>query len=1026
MSSFSRRAAAMAALLLLTRVAGAQTVNDVPIPGGTAAMARALGIDPVPDRPRFVAEIVRVVHDIREGKNAEADARLARMMSQVDTIGRFQAALAGVQPGDAGITLKMAALKNDRDRLTAFLALVGLTLRENNKTFKVERTDDALAAQRVTLLADLGVDLTQLAAGLTAGDSVRLRIPTETVPMPLSTKLWSEALLRRPVSDATLFLSILSDRRAALMARGLAALDDETLSFLESHPPILTDMYERQAEAFAAFGDALRVRDGRVVPPGGADGVRAWEAVLDQKVTRPDRFIRALYGAEKGRVALVYATLAHLDAPHLRFALGSWMPDASKRVEQFKALVKAETAHREWNAGLAPFARPSHDPSVMLARVRVTPNGDPVRPAARLFWRRAFESADLPDDPARLLRDMREGGTIDAGWLAENIRDSDVRARAGRLEQLTFGERVFAAATDADLPNALVAVRAVPRFRMLMLTLDRMGVRNPAVYAAAARHAERLSRLDGRRRFVAIGQFQSAVAVIGRLQRVHTLDTAAAEALVAGLAALPLNEAGEYAGGVARWIQRQIAPALGSPGPPIDIDEQLVRSSAGVPAAAARRIDWEGRTYRIDLVAPEQRRLARAREKMGAPPVRLAIAIEQVATKLSAPSVSAGEVRESIDALKALAPALTAMDARSPVDLPPGVDAPNATASTIADKAAQDLSAISPANGQGGTARVAQALFGLSDEVLAQALLPFVYALDIGNPDGPTLMGGDVSRRHDFGFGTRDEERQIRATWAAPVAVIDSGAPWHVAGSLLSLDTGLSSLALRRIDADDLPDEPTLAMPDRETFSKTVVLINPFDLTDEGRDAIVAAIARGRARVAAMSKDAWDEAADQIGMDGWRRRAGRWALASDAALVPSFFSLVELLWLGGPPADLPLDRWGMAGDASDACLCTQAPVPGRQSIVEGRPHLGLLAAEVADINLRVAEALATRRLPAQLAPGVLAGAVQDYVDRVRPLHAGDWLTLVRTAQAIPDDRIDDYVAALTAGGPLVADRTIPR
>jgi hypothetical protein len=258
--------------------------------------------------------------------------------------------------------------------------------------------------------------------------------------------------------------------------------------------------------------------------------------------------------------------------------------------------------------------------------------------------------------------------------------------------------------------------------------------------------------------------------------------------------------------------------------------------------------------------------------------------------------------------------------------------------------------------------------------------------------------------------------------------VLDSGTPWHVSGSLLGLDTGLSSLALRRIDVGDLPDAPTLTAPDRETFSKTVVLINPFDLTDEGRDAIVAAIARGRARVAAMSKDAatWEDAADQIGMDGWRRRAVRWAMANDATLVPSFFSLVELLRLGGPPADLPLDRWGMAGDTSDGCLCTQAPVPGRQLIVEGRPYVGLLAAEVADVNLRVAEALSTRRLPAQLAPGVLAGAVQDYVDRVKPLHGSDWLTLVRTAQAIPDDRIDDYVAALTADGPLVADRTIPR
>jgi hypothetical protein len=157
-------------------------------------------------------------------------------------------------------------------------------------------------------------------------------------------------------------------------------------------------------------------------------------------------------------------------------------------------------------------------------------------------------------------------------------------------------------------------------------------------------------------------------------------------------------------------------------------------------------------------------------------------------------------------------------------------------------------------------------------------------------------------------------------------------------------------------------------------------------------------------------------------MDGWRRRAGRWAIAHDAALVPSFFSLTELLHLGAPPADLALNIWGMARDATDACVCIDTPTPGRAAIVVGRPQLGLIAAEVADLNLHIAEALHARGLPASLAPGVLAAAIQDYIEQVRPLHPSDWLTLVRAAQAIPDDRVDDYIAALTTDGPLAPER----
>src|SRR5205085_4686013 len=53
--------------------------EDVEVPGGLPAVAAALGIDPVPDRARFVAELARLVYDIPAGRNAAADARLDRI-----------------------------------------------------------------------------------------------------------------------------------------------------------------------------------------------------------------------------------------------------------------------------------------------------------------------------------------------------------------------------------------------------------------------------------------------------------------------------------------------------------------------------------------------------------------------------------------------------------------------------------------------------------------------------------------------------------------------------------------------------------------------------------------------------------------------------------------------------------------------------------------------------------------------------------------------------------------------------------
>src|SRR5207249_12248594 len=53
--------------------------EDVAVPGGTASVAAALGIDPVPDRARFAAELTRLMYDIPPGRNAASDARLDRL-----------------------------------------------------------------------------------------------------------------------------------------------------------------------------------------------------------------------------------------------------------------------------------------------------------------------------------------------------------------------------------------------------------------------------------------------------------------------------------------------------------------------------------------------------------------------------------------------------------------------------------------------------------------------------------------------------------------------------------------------------------------------------------------------------------------------------------------------------------------------------------------------------------------------------------------------------------------------------------
>jgi hypothetical protein len=236
---------------------------------------------------------------------------------------------------------------------------------------------------------------------------------------------------------------------------------------------------------------------------------------------------------------------------------------------------------------------------------------------------------------------------------------------------------------------------------------------------------------------------------------------------------------------------------------------------------------------------------------------------------------------------------------------------------------------------------------------------------------------------------------------------------------MLRLDLVLAHLALRRLDPTEMPERSLLSTMDRRTLARTVVLINGRVLTDVARDAVAAALARGRARVASLvaSPAGVDAIVADAALSEWRTAALRWRLAHDAPRVATAFTALELFRLGGGAALGP--GWGAAVDTLDGCVCLRMPDPAPWEEYTGRAPSGQLATGLADVMLRSAEALAARRLPAVLTGAVTAFAMQDTIDAGRPQYFDDWLSLAFAARDLSDDRFDDYVAALTAAGPLV-------
>jgi hypothetical protein len=244
-----------------------------------------------------------------------------------------------------------------------------------------------------------------------------------------------------------------------------------------------------------------------------------------------------------------------------------------------------------------------------------------------------------------------------------------------------------------------------------------------------------------------------------------------------------------------------------------------------------------------------------------------------------------------------------------------------------------------------------------------------------------------------------------------------------VRGSLLGLDVALGRLALRRIDPTAMPQEPKLGIQQRVALSVTASLLTPLAMTDAARDEIAAALGRGRARVEALSADdaEVEKVAREAGLSEWRRVALAWTIEHNRPAALAQFSLLELFWLGTPRASAvrSLDAWGAAMLPLTGCLCLEMPRPRPWEDLAGRRVSGFMATRAADVALRVADALAALHLPASLAPGILSFALQDVTEQAQPAYADDWQEFGRAARALPLDRLTDYIAALTANGPLV-------
>jgi hypothetical protein len=809
----------------------------------------------------------------------------------------------------------------------------------------------------------------------------------DDVPLPLTPAIW-RTLLGRQVPETRLALDILADRSSALLYNGLYSLDDETLEWFAAHPQALTGIHHEHAAIFAAFGRSIRIRSGKVQAPGGGEYDGVWERLVGESLARPAEFVPRLLSRGRGRMAFFYDTMAHIDAPRLRFALSGNPQDL------YEAFSRPE---EEWRPNRRPFNRTAVDGALLFSAVHVDDAGRLVGPPWSELWEEVLSrgcaargrgtSGDRDNEIAR-------SASVDAAWLASRVVAPGVGRARERLRLLLFAQRVFPtppASSASEIRDALCGLARAPA---LMLSLERLGARDPALYARAAALVERLpgqaEASQHRPRLVAV-QAAIALLVYARQNQAIGAETAASlanDAFAAAEASLKSD-----AGPMLDWIDLGLVPAFAKAAgltPGTDSTERIVMAAAaGVRAGAVGPpVEWEGMAYRVDPAAARLGDAERVRARQRSASLDVALA----AHRLTSGRQLAGD--------KALLASLKGADSNGPDD----------------GDGSESLSL---------NALVANPSRAGSQTVAADTLASIVYALSVGPSTSAAARATNVARRHALRSAAAGVGPTAADTaWDLPSEEFGPGG-WMVRGSLIALDIGLSRLALRRQLDTGLPPPPEVSDNDRRTLAETVRLMNWSELTDADRDALAAAIARGRERAKALLAEPGGMAtlAAEAHMDEVRRQALAWIAARDQAAALGELWLSELVAVGKPgiPANR-LDGWGTAALPLEGGLAVRYPA-GDACLLAGRPAIGMTAMTVPDVSLRVVEVLTELKLPAALAPDMMAYATQLMIDGATTMHADDRDALAAAARRLSADDMVDVVAALTASGPLVPRRT---
>ncbi|MGE5276500.1 MAG: hypothetical protein ACM3SU_05865 [Acidobacteriota bacterium] len=1030
--------------------AAARADDDVAVPGGPASVRRLLGLDPERPDAAFVLDLHEFllfgVPEEATWSKIEARRRIVFFAEDLAEWRRLFGNPASFSPAPAA----------DWKRCERALEWLGFEVRGNGPSFEADRRADEKSKRRQSFLDALGTPTASFLGTLHAGSTATIACGDGTAPLPFGLAAWRETLSEPDLTTANAFLSFVRNVRASRMLVALQALDPQTREAIRALQSAKGDrrsgwrmLSEEGLDAFASHPEALLIREGRIVLPGGPQADPIWTDVFGVAPSDRGAFLEAFYRKDGGKAAYVVDVLGHLPEETARKVLfGSAGVEAVGRFRRLYASIDSgaagfEAARRDPYdfAHLAPWLGLAERPSLssLLAR-----------PAEGAFPRNEAELA------AALARERRNSIPGEDS-IPFPFPPPSSRRRFLFLSALLADRPVL---TDPGV--VLLLERGFDRFSSSLAVLEDLPLSRPEL---ARRYLFTLDRLERRRPSrdaeVSAGLFEGDVELLTEMARAGSLSAAQAETLLEALLDVPLfaredvsPAQGESA--LFEWLSSRLLQAIARrPGEEgLESDDRLDRALVGPPAEA--KFQWRGATYRFDAAEDEISRRRAFREKQSLTRVSELEELHRI-REAAAAAAARGDLAGARSAATELAESL-GLAGETTASRTDSVDERIEKEEARARRALADVAAL----GGGAWAAAFSAKLEAADAVLAgrhlEAVLAHVYAASARDPDDLYFQDPFFVRRHSFRTVEKGGSPARTAFTETALIEEDRGGGSRIAGSLFGLSRVLATLhadQLSRGAAAGAPNEAILA-----GLITPIWQMRVSRLDDDSLELVAAAcrateeLAQALAALPAARRfPAWDGLARDLVSRSRLARLSALEGPPTAQAVSQHLSASDLYRIGRRllrarvPGLPPPPAAAEASEAMARLVRTRGAEGLRQALAEFGPsaenyagRFGLadmdmpayerlsayrrpemLGDRLYDLKIAAACRVAQARLPAAILPIVLPAALDAMLGRLRMTYAYDWRATTRAASDFSASDLEAIMDDAVRAGRIVRD-----